>query len=189
MYCPLPILAFMIADATGSIDVAQVCELDDTQFHPPGAEGPSRANSAPSERSSVSPAGTVISERPVPLSSFTPRWYAAKKNSLSSLHGATDANARVPAAKPGVHQRLREHSESLLGQLIGLVEEKRRGVDQIVGIGAEIWPCQSLVPVLVFTSICAPLVAPCCASYIEAFTRNSCVNSGGGEGRLLPFEP
>src|SRR6201999_3632861 len=29
----------------------------------------------------------------------------------------------------------------------------------------------------------------CCASYIDAFTRSSCRNSGGGVGRLLPFDP
>ena len=36
--------------------------------------------------------------------------------------------------------------------------------------------------------MCAPDVAPCCASYIEAFTRTSCSISGAGVGIALPIE-
>src|SRR5580698_6667985 len=35
-------------------------------------------------------------------------------------------------------------------------------------------------------SICAPLVEPCCASYIEVLTRNSSIESGAGVGRACP---
>src|SRR5437868_7298004 len=45
-----------------------------------------------------------------------------------------------------------------------------------------------LVPEVVLRSICAPLLAPCCASYIEALTRTSWMVSGAGEGSALPME-
>src|SRR5580658_8144827 len=35
-------------------------------------------------------------------------------------------------------------------------------------------------------SMCAPLVEPCCASYIEVLTRNSSMESGGGVGKAWP---
>src|SRR5580704_10535157 len=35
--------------------------------------------------------------------------------------------------------------------------------------------------------MCAPLVAPCCASYIEVFTRNSSMVSAGGVGIAWPM--
>src|ERR1700752_3194023 len=36
-------------------------------------------------------------------------------------------------------------------------------------------------------SMCAPLVEPCCASYMEVFTRSSCTVSGAGDGRACPI--
>src|SRR5579872_5694630 len=36
-------------------------------------------------------------------------------------------------------------------------------------------------------SMCAPLVEPCCASYIEVFTRNSWTVSGAGVGIAWPI--
>src|ERR1700677_1017340 len=35
-------------------------------------------------------------------------------------------------------------------------------------------------------SMCAPLVAPCCASYMDVLTRNSCTLSGAGVGNACP---
>ncbi len=43
------------------------------------------------------------------------------------------------------------------------------------------------VPDAVLTSTWAPLVEPCCASYIEVFTRTSVINSGGGDGMDSPI--
>ncbi len=43
------------------------------------------------------------------------------------------------------------------------------------------------MPEEVLISICAPLVAPCCASYIEVFTRTSVMVSGAGEGIDSPM--
>src|SRR6266849_3108940 len=45
----------------------------------------------------------------------------------------------------------------------------------------------SLVPDAVLMSMCAPLVEPCCASYIDVFTRNSSIVSGAGVGRAWPI--
>ena len=44
------------------------------------------------------------------------------------------------------------------------------------------------VPELVLMSMCAPEVEPCCASYIDAFTRTSSSDSGAGVGIALPME-
>src|SRR5580704_3645982 len=49
-------------------------------------------------------------------------------------------------------------------------------------------PWKSLVPDAVLRSMCAPLVDPCCASYIEAFTRTSSIDSGAGVGIALPID-
>ena len=43
----------------------------------------------------------------------------------------------------------------------------------------------SLVPEAVLMSMCAPLVEPCCASYMEVFTRTSCEGLGRGSGQRL----
>ena len=44
-------------------------------------------------------------------------------------------------------------------------------------------PWIALVPDLVSTLMCAPLLLPCDASYIEALTAISWMASGGGVGR------
>jgi hypothetical protein len=49
-------------------------------------------------------------------------------------------------------------------------------------------PWMLLVPDAVLRSMCAPEVDPCCASYIDAFTRTSCIISGAGVGMALPME-
>ena len=43
------------------------------------------------------------------------------------------------------------------------------------------------VPDAVLMSMCAPLLPPCCASYIEVFTRTSEMVSGAGEGMDSPM--
>src|SRR5271169_3763779 len=45
----------------------------------------------------------------------------------------------------------------------------------------------SLVPEAVLISMCAPLVEPCCASYMEVFTRSSWMDSGAGVGNASPI--
>ena len=50
-------------------------------------------------------------------------------------------------------------------------------------------PCNALVPDFVLTPMCAPLLLPCVASYIDAFTVISWIASGGGVGRAWPIAP
>src|ERR1700686_3181357 len=45
----------------------------------------------------------------------------------------------------------------------------------------------SFVPEAVLMSMCAPLVEPCCASYIDVLTRNSSMVSGAGVGKAWPM--
>ncbi len=70
-----------------------------------------------------------------------------------------------------------------------LVEEERSGVEP-VGAAMDSRPSHGyvLVPEAVLMSMCAPEVEPCCASYIEAFTRTSESVSGAGVGMALPME-
>ena len=46
-----------------------------------------------------------------------------------------------------------------------------------------------MVPDLVVSSMCAPLFAPCDASYIAEFTRTSWIVSTGGVGSACPIAP
>ena len=77
----------------------------------------------------------------------------------------------------------------LVGGNIGIViEEERRGVEPAcaamnIGVAVDV-----LVPDLVLMSMCAPAVEPCCASYIDAFTRTSSIVSGAGLGIEFPME-
>src|SRR5580700_1970530 len=50
-------------------------------------------------------------------------------------------------------------------------------------------PWSWLVPDFVSTLMCAPLLFPCDASYIEVFTAISWMASGGGVGSAWPIAP
>ena len=48
--------------------------------------------------------------------------------------------------------------------------------------------CGEFAPDFVINSMCAPLLAPCEASYMAVLTRSSCKLSGAGVGNPWPVE-
>ncbi len=75
----------------------------------------------------------------------------------------------------------------VLGMESSFLKKNGAALIQLVPRCTYAWPWKSLVPEVVLRSMCAPLVAPCCASYIEAFTRTSWIVSGAGVGMALPI--
>jgi len=81
--------------------------------------------------------------------------------------------------------QLRNHF--VAGKEGGLLEEERCSVKP-VGSAVEVEAAVNLVGAeAVLMSMCAPLVEPCCASYMEVLTRISESVSGAGVGKALPM--
>ena len=71
----------------------------------------------------------------------------------------------------------------LIGGDVGISLEKEGSCVDPVGTTMDVaWPWIVLVPEAVLMSMCAPLVEPCWASYMDVFTRNSSMDSGAGVG-------
>ena len=76
----------------------------------------------------------------------------------------------------------------IVGDVVVVLEEERSGVDP-VGSAMTVESAVKLVGAGdVLSQMCAPEVAPCCASYMDALTCTSCTVSGAGVGMALPME-